>query len=695
MTTVNATRAAIVTGLLLASGLATPAQAQSETRTVQERVVVTLPNGKRIVRVVEKQVPVTPAASVDPFAGYGGSDGGSGNNESRADNGDGDTATIIDPLILEWIGWYRTGDMRADANGDGRVTAADFNAYLMLLNDRGDDKNDDKNSGNSDDPGDDNSDDNTGDGSDGNSDDSGDDNSDDTTDDGAGSNDTNGWTELVPASDSRVFYVAENGSDSNDGLSPDRALRTVNEGIRRLRDGSPDWLLLRRGDTFSESLGSWNKSGRSESQKMVIGAYGEGPRPVLLTGTGKGLSMIKRDRRAHLAFVSLELRPGVKYRDYGIRMVSGGVEDVLMEDLLISGYTHGIALHGDSSSDMRDIEIRRCVIIDNAGTTHAQGLFADKVDGILVVGCIFDRNGWEPGRGRDATATIFAHNVYMQRTVKNLEFRDNFSSRASSHGIQARLGGDLEGNVFWSNPIGVMFGNEGVRSDEPPVQGSINNNIVLEGIHQNDDHKRGWGIQVQHADGVEVRGNIVANSTVGVEDGFGYGIMLFSNTDAFNKNLVISDNVVDDFGRNIRVDEDEVLSVTIRGNLISMSGGSRPLVQHDEGMDVPGLVYEANRYLHKSRTEEFSVGNSQLELTEWQADFDPRGGSMQPGDRNTDPYKDGSATLDDYARSVGFSGDDAFIDAMRNQRKGAWDSRLNASEMRDYFSQQFTLRNPG
>ncbi|MEL6797695.1 MAG: hypothetical protein AAFO89_12845, partial [Planctomycetota bacterium] len=243
MNLLNSIRVATIgAGLLAAAGLAQPLQAQTETETVRERVVVTLPNGKRIVRMVERQVPVTrpatpapaaPAPEADPFAvPEGDTDGSGGDGGSNARNSEAE----IDPRIVEWIGWYRSSDMRADANGDGRVTAADFNAFLQLMNgdddtskdggDAGDagDGGDTKDNGN-DDTTDDGSDDGAGDGDDGS------DGSDggDAGSDGVDTSDAF-WTELTPSSDSLVFYVAESGSDSNDGLSPNRPLRTVSEG---------------------------------------------------------------------------------------------------------------------------------------------------------------------------------------------------------------------------------------------------------------------------------------------------------------------------------------------------------------------------------------------------------------------------------------------------------------------------------
>src|SRR5215208_1350183 len=69
------------------------------------------------------------------------------------------------------------------------------------------------------------------------------------------SRDANGWTEVTPSSDTRTIYVSNStGSNDNDGLSPDTAVQTVAKGASLLRDGMPDWLLLKRGDSWQESL---------------------------------------------------------------------------------------------------------------------------------------------------------------------------------------------------------------------------------------------------------------------------------------------------------------------------------------------------------------------------------------------------------------------------------------------------------
>jgi len=75
-----------------------------------------------------------------------------------------------------------------------------------------------------------------------------------------------------------TYYVANAGSDQNDGTSPERPWRTLARvNGQALEPG--DTVLLRRGDRWREQL--LPHSG-SEAGAVTYGAYGEGPKPLLL-----------------------------------------------------------------------------------------------------------------------------------------------------------------------------------------------------------------------------------------------------------------------------------------------------------------------------------------------------------------------------------------------------------------------------
>src|SRR5688572_19855801 len=123
-----------------------------------------------------------------------------------------------------------------------------------------------------------------------------------------------GWTTFEPSADTRTVFVSSSiGNDGFDGLSEMTPKRTIAAGQSLLRHGFPDWLLLRRGDVWRESLGQWKKSGRAPSEPMLVSTYGdEQARPLLETPgggiwtNGGGGSPPSID---NLAIVGLHFRP--------------------------------------------------------------------------------------------------------------------------------------------------------------------------------------------------------------------------------------------------------------------------------------------------------------------------------------------------------------------------------------------------
>lgn len=98
--------------------------------------------------------------------------------------------------------------------------------------------------------------------------------------------DEQGWTIITPSSDSRIIYVSYSQGDAdNDGLTEASPKKSIEAADELMRDGYPDHMLLKRGDTWPDfnGLGRW-KSGRSAAEPIVISYYGEsGARLVIKT----------------------------------------------------------------------------------------------------------------------------------------------------------------------------------------------------------------------------------------------------------------------------------------------------------------------------------------------------------------------------------------------------------------------------
>lgn len=670
--------------LMLSSGACVaPAAAQSAGDDVEmERIVIALPNGKRIVRYVPRTTSTAPGGSnnedstptgVRPpenggdSGGNGGGGGGDNNLWTPPDAPD-DLAR----QVAQWLALYRDGDMRADINGDGRLTPDDYTALIARL--RGG-NNDNDGAGGGTGGGSNNSGDNDNGG--GGNDDGNDDGSDDDN------NTTTGWTELSPSPESRVIYVSSSrGSDSNDGLSEATPVRSLDRGMSLLRSGQPDWLLFKRGDTFTGSFGRFEFAGMNENKPMVIGAYGNGARPKFITGTSPAFNLAGGFERQHLVITSLHMEPGSGHPPGGIRIVTGAVDDLLIEDCYLTEYAVNVLVQGEREDTMSNIRIRRNVLLDANGTTHAQAIYASHIDGLTIEGNIIDRNGWDHRIGR-SDATIFAHNCYIQRSVLDLVFKDNIVMRASSHGLQARMGGTVEGNVFYQNPMAIMFGNEGVKSNEYAVRGTIKHNVILEGVDINADLPRGDGIVLQHTAEVVVSDNILSKNLN--DPSSAYGISIDGPDTAPVRNALITNNVIHDWDLPFRVHDYNAVSATFKDNILYNSDDDKPLIKHRRTSSTDAVTYLNNHYMRAGNQEWFQISSQELSLPEW---------ASQHGDNAqhlTGSFFDDDRSFDSYARSIGYTGATAMIEAMRSMRKGAWDERLTPEAIGAYFREGFTV----
>ncbi len=672
--------------LMLSSGaVVAPAAAQSAGDDVEmERIVIALPNGKRIVRYVPRTTSTNPGPNnnTNPPGDNSGGSGDDGDGDGDGGGG-GDSNNLWTPpdvpddisrQVAQWLTLYRAGDMSADINGDGRLNPEDYTALIaQLTGGNGNSGTGDGGGNGSDDDGGDGD----GDGGGGGGDDDGDD------DDNSGPNNTEGWTELTPAPESRVIYVSSSqGNDSNNGLSESTPVRSLDRGMALLRSGQPDWLLFKRGDTFTGSFGRFEFAGMNENKPMVISAYGNGPRPKFITGNSPAFNLAGGFERKHIAIMSLHMEPGTGHPPGGIRVVTGSVEDILIEDCFLKEYAVNILVQGENGDTMNNIRIRRNLILDAMGTTHAQAIYASHIEGLTVEGNIIDRNGWDHRVGR-SDATIFAHNCYIQRSVLDLVFKDNIVMRASSHGLQARMGGIIEGNTFYQNPMAIMFGNEGVKSNEYAVRGTIKHNVILEGVDINSSLPRGDGIVLQHTAEVIVSDNILSKNLN--DPSSAYGISIDGPDSAPVRNALIANNVIHDWDLPFRVHDFNAVSATFRDNVLYNSDDDKPLVKHRRSRSVDAVNYRNNYYMRAGNQDWFQVSSTELSLPEWTSQH------AQYARQMTGSFFDGSRTYDSYARSIGFSGAPAMIEAMRSMRKGNWDVRLTPEAINAYFREGFTV----
>lgn len=501
-----------------------------------------------------------------------------------------------------------------------------------------------------------------------------------------GGSDGSGWTTFSASVDSRIVYVSTStGDDANSGFSPALAKKTLLAAYGLMRDGMPDWMLLKRGDVWSESFPDWQKAGRGPAEMMVIGSYGTGNRPLLNTGTGKGFFTDANGAvRAHLALTDIHFRadrPGASATESGVTVLNRW-SDVLIENCKVESYASNIVVQ-EAPFRPANIRVRRCVVVDAhlAQAAHSQGIFAGGIDGLLIEECVFDNNGWKRGVP-GAQANIFNHNMYLHETGVGFVTRGNISARGSATGILQRSGGTCENNLLLLNPTGVFLGASQVAG--PSARSALRNNVVLDSRDIASDTPRGAGIWLGGTVNTEVYGNIVAHQRSGS-----------GNINAFNfestlTNLPVHRNIVYDWtgapgvnGIGLTIDLHHVQAVQIIENRFHQVNGGFLVELRGQPPADSGPMFGRNRYMTTNPPpNQFYWG---MTYSQWVQLSDEQWSTYGP---TGFPFPERS--IETYMASLGMMPTlDAFMDRARLQEKGNWDTRFTATTLNDYIQQGF------
>ncbi len=510
-----------------------------------------------------------------------------------------------------------------------------------------------------------------------------------------------GWTVLSPSLDTRTVYVSSSqGNDSNTGLTEAAPKKTIAAGKSLLRNGFPDWLLLRKGDTWTnESLGEWQKSGRSLTEPMVISTYGASPaRALLKTGVEGGFTRLGGvggpATLKHITIVGLHFVPhlynGSSNYASGIGWFGPG-ENFLVEDCFIEGYQDNMVLMADVSNRAKNIRVRRCVIVDSfvvGQSPNSQGMFVDGVEGLLVEECVIDHNGWSetvPG----AVQNVFRQNAYLQSGNTGVVFRRNISARAAHYGVAARSGGIVEDNIFVRNPMSVLFGG----GDDPVpggVTGTIRGNAFFEGTTVAGE-PRGVAINLMNisSQGVLVEDNIMAHNAqtypnawacAFMASGWGSGVGVAGAT--------FRDNVIYKWNGGLQFDTPQAGAVLTNINVLNnffhdTQAGANRLACHNGGsLNQAAFDFQGNRYQSAlSAAQWFEIGGNTLSFPQWAVAAGEVGSVAAPS-----TLADPTRTLATYNASLGGTGTlQAFLNEARKQSKGNWRAEYTTAAVLQYI----------
>lgn len=321
---------------------------------------------------------------------------------------------------------------------------------------------------------------------------------------------------------SATYFVASSGSDNNTGLSPNKALKSLNKASSKVRNG--DTLLLRRGDKWVR------QSLRIDKNNVTVGAF--------VNGKGNALPIIDsaKDRLGNWA---------------GTVHVTG--DNVTVKDMDIRN-AGGIGLKFESVKKGRADNVH----ID---WTYHHGLQVQKSTGVTIENSSVSmhNSGW-----KYHNAKVWGNGIAITSS-KNAIVRKNKVQRGFGEGIDAFYGSSdvlIEDNVVYANrAIGIYV--------DAAQRVTIQRNIVLgtsERLFYRDSNGVGGGIvlnnekyQYQKYGGnlsnsfvtrdIKVLNNLIAGTNA--------GITIWGQYEASNfQNIVIAHNIAIDNEMQIAVTAD-------------------------------------------------------------------------------------------------------------------------------------------
>ncbi|MEA2735936.1 MAG: hypothetical protein QOE14_2387 [Humisphaera sp.] len=516
--------------------------------------------------------------------------------------------------------------------------------------------------------------------------------------------DDQGWTNFTRAEDARTIYVSSSiGNDKNAGLTSTRPVRTLDKARSLLRDGRGDWMLLKAGDVWYEELRGWKKSGLSKDYPLLISSYGKGERPVLETGALDGFSVM--GAAIHdVAVVGLLFHAHTRDPDspsfidrrggYGFN-VNAPVENVLVENCVFDSYEYNLSVRGVSGYG-RHIGIRRNVVVDAyPETTQGEGMYMSRCASVLIEGNVFDRNGFREGFGGHG------HNIYLAESNRDVYIRNNIIANAGSHGIQARGGAVIQGNLFLRNPIALLFGN-GRDARPGGVSGEIAGNVFL-GTADLDGKDRGWAIEmgnIKPGGMTSVVGNIIAHDTQGnsaaIKLTTGDGLKDNAAQTVGVNDLLIAGNIIYRWHAGMEIDkaltpsgggQNGLNGLVVRDNDFQRLYSNRIISQGQE-MDLGAERFQGNRYFSSGDASEwFRKGNHTTSYDQWKIKVDKNSQRVKV------KYNDPERKIETYNATLGGKpSPGAFLTQARLLARRIWDRRFSAAAVIEYMGAGFKVK---
>lgn len=457
------------------------------------------------------------------------------------------------------------------------------------------------------------------------------------------------------ASTNRVYVSSSYAGGSNDG-SYAHPYTTISAGYAAMRDGYPDWLMLKKGDTFNgidgAALGlTLTKSGLSSDDLQLITCYDDEdpleanpatstPRPIFKTEnttTNYGVYIGNKD---FIGVVGIEFYCAKRDPDSpefggsGSAASSmscfshyGATTATLLEDCKATFFTESITIQGIAAGPeyCSGVELRHLVM------THGYIYQDDRGSGLgmfyaqdpIIENCMFDHNGWndDPSYPNTWGEMIFMHNYYIAAGWGTRI--NNCIIARDSGGSKFEGGGEVTNTLFLRNDLCTNVAQSNY------VDSTFSGNVVLE-----------------------------ATDMPVVGEGYGWGLSSYVSSGTGHP-VIITDNIFAHWvtGNGFGVNLDNNIGCTVTDNIFysvptGWSGNGRP------------ISYTGSGHTISNNDENLSAGT----------------------------YSDPTRTIDDYAAEIGVGSTwQDYLAARANMFRGNYDSRLEAQAAINFIRAGFDL----
>lgn len=215
------------------------------------------------------------------------------------------------------------------------------------------------------------------------------------------------------------YYVATNGSDSNDG-SENSPFRTFERAVRAAQ-GAPSGgvkIAFKAGDYGALNLNLVEAHSGSATAPVTFCKYGDGE---VVFSSGGGYALIGMYRTSYVNFVGLTFRGGSS-----IAIATNESRNITIDDCTFTGFYNGEGYALDFT-EPNNITVKNCTFNDlTGGAVKLQGDVNGAYQSLVSAGNVVDNNlfsGFSKGGTSYNVAAVLVNNVAGTRISHN-EFKD-------------------------------------------------------------------------------------------------------------------------------------------------------------------------------------------------------------------------------------------------------------------------------